>query len=82
MNHKKATLSIAAIVVAVVLTAAALAIPQQALAYKHHHHHHHHHHNNDHSKSNSIDVTQNTGQANVCSNALCLNNGNNTANIG
>jgi hypothetical protein len=80
MNHKKATLSIAAIVVAVVLTAAALAIPQQALAYKHHHHHHHH--NNDHSKSNSIDVTQNTGQANVCSNALCLNNGNNTANIG
>jgi hypothetical protein len=80
MNHKKATLSIAAIVVAGVLTAAALAIPQQALAYKHHHHHHHH--NNDHSKSNSIDVTQNTGQANVCSNALCLNNGNNTANIG
>jgi hypothetical protein len=80
MNHKKATLSIAAIVVAVVLTAAALAIPQQALAYKHHHHHHHH--NNDHSKSNTIDVTQNTGQANVCSNALCLNNGNNTANIG
>jgi hypothetical protein len=80
MNHKKATLSIAAIVVAVVLTAAALAIPQQALAYKHHHHHHHH--NNDHSKSNSIDVTQNTGQANVCSNTLCLNNGNNTANIG
>ena len=80
MNHKKATLSIAAIVVSVVLTAAALAIPQQALAYKHHHHHHHH--NNDHSKSNNIDVTQNTGQANVCSNALCLNNGNNTANIG
>jgi hypothetical protein len=80
MNHEKTTLSIAAIVVAVVLTAAALAIPQQALAYKHHHHHHHH--NNDHSKSNSIDVTQNTGQANVCSNALCLNNGNNTANIG
>lgn len=79
MNHKKTTLPIAAIVVAVVLTAAALAIPQQALAYKHHHHHHHH--NNDHSKGNSIDVTQNTSQANVCSNALCLNNGNNTANI-
>jgi hypothetical protein len=80
MNHEKTTLSIAAIVVAVVLMAAALAIPQQALAYKHHHHHHHH--NNDHSKSNSIDVTQKTGQANICSNALCLNNGNNTANIG
>jgi hypothetical protein len=37
MNHKNTTLAIAAIVSAVAMTAAAFTIPQQALAYRHHH---------------------------------------------
>jgi NhaP-type Na+/H+ or K+/H+ antiporter len=73
MNHKNTTLAIAAIVVAVTLTTAVFTVPQQALAYKHHHHHHNH--------SSNVDVTQNTSQANFCSSALCVNNGNNTATI-
>ena len=37
MNHKNMTLAIAAIVAAVALTGVVFAIPQQALANKHHH---------------------------------------------
>jgi hypothetical protein len=54
MNHKNMTLAIAAIVAAVAMTVAAFAIPQQAFAYQHNNH-----------SSNSIEVSQNTTQANV-----------------
>lgn len=61
----------AAIVAAVAITAVAFAIPQQALA-------HGHHHNN----SNSIKISQDISQANLCSNSsFCLNQGNNSADI-
>jgi hypothetical protein len=71
MNHIKTTSVIAAIVTAAIaLTAVAIAIPQQALAYGHHHHH-----------SNSIKVSQDTSQLNVCSHSICLNNGTNTVDI-
>jgi uncharacterized protein HemX len=74
MNHKKTTLAIAAIVVAVALTTAVFIVPQQALAYKHHHHHNYNH-------SSKVDVTQNTNHTNLCSSALCVNNGNNTITV-
>jgi hypothetical protein len=70
MNHKNATLAIAAIIAAVAITAVVFAIPQQALA------HYGHHHN-----SNSVDVSQNISQANLCSNSTCLNNATNSADI-
>jgi hypothetical protein len=69
MNHKNTTLAIAAMVAAVAMTAVAFAIPQQALA------HYGHHHNN------SIDVSQNISQANLCSNSTCLNDASNDADI-
>jgi hypothetical protein len=70
MNHKHVTLGIAAIIAAMAVTAVGFAIPQQALAY-----HHHHNHNN------GIKVNQDLTQINACSQAICLNNGNNTAEI-
>jgi hypothetical protein len=74
MNHyKNTTLAIAAIVAAVAMTAAAFAIPQQALAYGHHNHNHH---------GNSIKVSQDISQVNVCTNFTdCLNDANNSADI-
>jgi hypothetical protein len=39
MDHKNTILAIAAIVAAVAMTAVAFAIPQQVLAYRHHHNH-------------------------------------------
>jgi hypothetical protein len=71
MNHKYITLGIAVIVAAVAVTAIGFAAPQQALAHYSHHHHH----------DSGIKVDQQINQANLCSNSLCLNNGNNTANI-
>jgi hypothetical protein len=72
MIHKNATLALAAIVVAAVaMTAVVFAIPQQALAGGHHHHNY----------SNSIDVSQNVSQANLCSNSTCLNDASNDADI-
>jgi hypothetical protein len=72
MNHKNATLAIAAIVAAVAMTAVAFAIPQQALAGGHHHYNH----------NNSVDVTQNISQANLCSgNTTCANDAHNNADI-
>ena len=72
MNHKNTTLAIAAIVAAVAITAVAFAIPQQALAYGHHNH----------NNGNSIKVSQDIGQTNVCSNqTVCLNTANNSAEI-
>jgi hypothetical protein len=72
MNHKNATLAIAAILAALAMTAVVFAIPQQALAGGHHHHYNH---------SNSIDVSQNISQANLCSNSTCLNDASNDADI-
>jgi len=73
MNHKYITLGIAIIVAAVAVTAIGFAAPQQALAHYSHHHHH---------SDSGIKVDQQINQANLCSNnSLCLNNGNNTANI-
>ena len=70
MNHKNTTLAIGAIVAAVAITAVAFAIPQQALAYGHHNH-----------KSNSIEVSQDISQANVCSNSTCINSASNSADV-
>jgi hypothetical protein len=73
MNHKYITLGVAVIVAAVAVTAVGFAAPQQALAHYSHHHHH---------SDSGIKVDQQINQANLCSNnSLCLNNGNNTANI-
>jgi hypothetical protein len=84
-NKKSTTLAIAAIAATMALTAATLTIPQQALAWGHHHHHHH---------DNGIKVDQQVNQLNVCSGqapdhvelvrasgALCVNQGNNNADI-
>ncbi len=69
MNHKNTTLAIATIVAKVSMTAAAFAIPQQALAGGHNH------------SSNSVDVSQNVSQLNVCGNSTCLNDASNSAHI-
>ncbi len=70
MNHKNATLAIAAIVAAVALTAVAFAVPQQALAGGNHNH------------GNSIKVDQQINQANFCTNqSFCQNDASNDADI-
>jgi hypothetical protein len=70
MNHKYAILGIAAIVATIAVTAAVFAAPQQAFAHKHYNH------------NNGIKVDQSIDQANLCSNnTVCLNNGNNSADI-
>jgi hypothetical protein len=72
MNHKNMTLAIAAIVASVAMTTVAFAVPQQVLAYGHHNH----------NNSNSIKVSQDISQANLCSNSsFCLNTGSNDADI-
>jgi hypothetical protein len=71
MNHKNTTLALAAIVAAVAVTGVAFAVPQQALAGGHHHHH-----------GNSIRVSQDISQANLCTNSsFCLNHGSNDADV-
>jgi hypothetical protein len=70
MNHKNTTISIAAIVAAVAVTGVAFAMPQQALAYGHHNH-----------KSNSIEVSQDISQPNVCSNSTCINSARNSRKV-
>jgi hypothetical protein len=64
------TLAMAAIVAAVAITAVAFAIPQPALAYGIHNH-----------KSNSIEVSHDISQANVCSNSTCINSASNSADV-
>jgi hypothetical protein len=72
MNHKNTTLAIVAILAAVALTGVAFAVPQQALAGGHHNHH----------NGNSIKVSQDISQANLCSNSsFCLNDASNDADI-
>ena len=68
MNHN-VTIGIVAIVAAMALTGVAFAIPQQAMAHYGHHHH------------NSIGVSQNISQANLCSNSTCVNSGSNSVDI-
>jgi hypothetical protein len=71
MNHKNTTLALAAIVAAVAVTGVAFAVPQQASAYGHHHH-----------NGNSIKVSQDISQANLCTNSsFCLNDGSNDADV-
>jgi hypothetical protein len=71
MNHKNTTLALAAIVAAVAVTGVAFAVPQQALAGGHHHH-----------NGNSIKVSQDISQANLCTNSsFCLNDGSNDADV-
>ncbi|HET7149071.1 MAG TPA: hypothetical protein VFI73_11285 [Candidatus Nitrosopolaris sp.] len=72
MNHKNTTLALAAIVAIVAVTGVAFAVPQQASAYGHHHNHH---------NGNSIRVSQDISQANLCSNSTCLNDANNSADV-
>jgi hypothetical protein len=71
MNHKNTTLALAAIVAVVAVTGVAFAVPQQALAGGHHNHH----------NGNSIRVSQDISQANLCSNSTCLNYANNSADV-
>jgi hypothetical protein len=71
MNHKNTTLALAAIVAAVAVTGVAFAVPQQALAGGHHNH----------NNGNSIKVSQDISQANLCSNSTCLNDANNSADV-
>lgn len=71
MNDKNTTLAIAAIVAVQAVTAVAFAIPQQALEYEHH----------DHNHSNSIRISQDISQANLCSNSTCLNDASDDADI-
>lgn len=86
MNHN-VSLGIVAIVAAMMLTAVAFAVPQQASAYRHHHNHNH---------NNSIKVDQQVNQENNCtgvqldeiktldgtgSSTVCLNQGDNSADI-
>ena len=75
MNHSRMTIAITAIVAAAALATVAFAIPQQVLAggYGHHHHHHNNH--------NGIKVDQQTNQLNACSESICANDANNTAEI-
>jgi hypothetical protein len=70
MNHKTTILGLAAIVAAVAITASVFAVPQQALAGGHHHH-----------NNNGVKVNQQIDQLNACSLAVCVNQGNNTADI-
>ena len=69
MNHKTTFLGLAAIVAAVALTTSVFAVPQQALAGGHHHH------------NSGVKVNQQIDQLNACSFSLCVNQGNNTADI-
>ena len=72
MNHKNTTLALAAIVAAVAVTGVAFAVPQHALAGGHHNH----------NNGNSIKISQDISQANLCSNSsFCLNDGSNDADI-
>ena len=74
MNHSRITLAITAIIAAAALTTVGFAVPQQVMAGGHHNH------NN--NNNNGIKVNQSISQANLCDvNTLCLNNGNNTADI-
>jgi hypothetical protein len=75
MNHSRMTIAITAIVAAAALATVAFAIPQQVLAggYGHHHHHHNNH--------NGLKVDQQTNQLNACTDSVCANDANNTAEI-
>jgi translation initiation factor 6 (eIF-6) len=72
MKHVKMTLAITAIVAAAALTTVAFTVPQQVMAWGHHHHH---------NNNNAIKVDQQINQLNACTNALCANDANNTADI-
>lgn len=88
-QNKRTSLAVVAIVATMTLTAATFTIPQQVFAWGHHYHHHH--------NNNGIKVDQQISQLNVCSGqaqapdhaelrvapgvTVCLNNGNNNANI-
>jgi hypothetical protein len=87
MNHN-VTIGIVAIVAAMALTGVAFGIPQQALAGGHHYKHNNH-------NSNSVKVDQQINQENNCtgvpqarwildntgSSTVCLNQGDNSADI-
>lgn len=72
MNHKYTTIAIAAFVASIAVTAVGFAVPQQAMA--------HYGHQN-HNQRSSINVNQDIGQANVCSNSTCVNDASNDAQI-
>ena len=75
MNHSR-MIAITVIVAAAALATVAFAIPQQVLAGGYGHHHHHHHNNH-----NGIKVDQQTNQLNACTDSICANDANNTAEI-
>ena len=73
MNYSRITLAISALVAAAALATVAFTVPQQVMAGGHHHHS---------NNNNGIRVNQTISQANICDqNTLCLNNGNNSADI-
>jgi hypothetical protein len=73
MNHSRITLAITAIVAAAALATVAFVVPQQVMAGGHHHNHH--------NNNNGIKVDQQINQLNACTDSLCANNANNTADI-
>jgi hypothetical protein len=75
MNHVRMTLVITAIVAAASLATVTFAVPQQAMAGGYGHHNHDNH------SDNGIKVDQQINQLNACTDSLCVNDANNTADI-
>ena len=73
MNYRRIMFAVTAIVAAAALATVAFTVPQQVMAWGHHHYHH--------NNNNAIKVDQQINQLNACTNALCANDANNTADI-
>ncbi len=89
MNHSRMTLAIAAMVTAAALATVAFAVPQQAMAYRHSHHNN----NNNIKVDQQInqanfcsgqpqEVLKRLAATTPESNTVCINEGNNSADIG
>ena len=88
MNHSRMTLAIAAMVTAAALATVAFAVPQQVMAYRHSHH------NNNNIKVDQQvnqanfcsgqpqEVLKRLAATTPESNTVCINEGNNSADIG
>jgi hypothetical protein len=95
MNHRRITLAIAAIVAGAALATVAFAVPQQVMAYRHHHHHNDNHKsikvdqqvNQQNQCTGQQQPTDGLQTADAVqpppgSNAVCVNEGSNSADIG
>ena len=72
MNYRRIMFAVTAIVAAAALATVAFTVPQQVMAWGDHHYH---------NNNNAINVDQQINQLNACTNALCANDANNTADI-